>query len=472
MEDQKVTKLWEAVLGELQLEVPRPSYETWLSGTFGLKYSEQEFVVGVPTTFVAEMLERRMYLLISNVLEKVLKSPAELRFVVMDRTDDELKLKSFGNDADESFGKTGSVLNRFGNETLVNKSDDLDGRSTINTPMNPRYMFDTFVVGMSNDLARSAALAILDNPGTIYNPLFIYSEVGLGKTHLLHAIGHKAISNGLSVIYRTTEEFTNEYINSIREGRTERFRNRYRYTDLLLLDDIQFVMGKEQTQEGFFHTFNAIHLAGRQIVITSDRPISGLSFLQDRVLSRLSGGLVVDIHPPDAETRFAILKLKAERSKSHFPIDVLQFLAETICSNVRDLEGALNRIDAYADLTGNSISMQMVENNLVDRINSAKKQHISDQMVIDVVADYFSVGKESLQGRNRDRNTAFARHVAMYILREEINLPFTAIGRILGGKDHSTVLHGCQRITKMLVEDANVRRHVINIKDELNRVKA
>ena len=310
-----------AVLGELQLKVTRPSYETWLRDTVGLACTNTEFVVRTPSPFVAEMLENRMYSTITQAVQRVIGSSIDVRFTV----------------DQHSLGDSTPLLSEP-SEKIPEGANDNQTPQQEPTALNPKYTFDTYVVGKSNDLAHAAALAVAERPGSSYNPLLIYSGVGLGKTHLLHAIGHRAVAIGLQPTYLTTEEFTNEYIKAIRESRTDAFRVRYRSAGLLLLDDIQFLIGKEQTQEGFFHTFNALHMAGRQIVITSDRPVTELTLLENRVSSRLAGGLVVDIQPPDLETRLAILRNKADAGGHDFPSAVIEFLAERIHKNVRELE--------------------------------------------------------------------------------------------------------------------------------------
>ena len=452
---------WEAVLGQLQLQVTRPSYETWLNGTVGLSYVDNEFVVGTPNPFVAEMLEQRMYSLISQALEGVVDDSVDLRFQVQPH--------SSPNNGGRSAEPVGSLAQPAG--SLPSPATQPVGTNG-GVKLNPKYTFENFIVGKSNELAHAAAQAVSMNPGITYNPLFIYSGVGLGKTHLLHAIGQMVMLKGLSLIYSTTEEFTNQYIKAIREGKTEEFRRHYRSADVLLLDDIQFIIGKEQTQEGFFHTFNALHMATRQIVITSDRPAENLTLLEDRVRSRLAGGLVVDIQHPDLETRQAILRAKSEETSHRFPPEVLQYLAERIHRNIRELEGSLNRVAAYAELTGDPITLDLVKSSLADVINPPHRQRVSDQQVLEAVSAYFTIDKETLRGRRRDKQTALARQTAMYLLREEVNLPFATIGRLLGGKDHTTVLHACQRISSLLNSDDHLRRDVINIRDSLSKANA
>ena len=455
-------EMWDSVLGELQLQVPKPSYETWLKGTTGVSVLDGALVVRTPNAFVSEMLDTRMYSLISRCLEGITGEPMEIRFEV-------------GGEVRASAGITPRI-NGPGDAGTARMSLDHDGArsrpSYRRVGLNPRYRFENFIVGSSNHLAHAASVAVSENPGFVYNPLVIYSGVGLGKTHLMHAIGHSVKETGHDVLYTTTEEFTNEYIRAIREGTTEEFRDRYRSADVLLLDDIQFIIGKEQTQEGFFHTFNALHMAGKQIVITCDRPVSELSLLQDRVSSRLAGGLVVDIQIPDLETRLAILRSKAEQIDREFPNKVLEFIAGRVQRNVRELEGCLNIVAAYAglghkSLNGNAaadVDLDLVEQALEDSLKESARR-VSEEDVLSAVARYFSIDKSTLKGKKRDRTTAQARHVSMYLLREEVQLPLATIGRVMGGRDHTTVIHGCRRIERQLEADTRLRRDLMNIRE-------
>ena len=427
--------IWQAVLGELQLCVPKPSYDTWLQGTSGGSFVDGRFTVSTPNAFVSEMLERRMYSMISQAVEKVVGDGVEIAF-------------------------------EAGTPRVLAPAVQANGQTPARRPgpLNTKYTFEHFVVGKSNELTHAAAVAVAEKPGQRYNPLFIYSGVGLGKTHLMHAIAARLSGGGIHPIYSTTEDFTNEYIQSIRNGTTADFRDRYRSADALLLDDIQFIIGKEQTQEGFFHTFNALHLAGRQIVITSDRPTSALTLLEDRIRSRLAGGIVVDIQLPDYETRLAILKAKSDEAELAFPEDVLHFLAEGIQSNIRELEGYLNRVAAYAELTGRAVSLEMVRQIMSDGHASGRSKPVSGGAVLTAVADYFALSEDAITGRRRDKKTAMARHVTMYLLREEVHMTATAIGRLLGGKDHSTVLHACNRISTKMDVEPHLRQDLFNIR--------
>ena len=450
--------LWDAVLGELQMHVTRPSYETWLKNTVGITIHEGELIVGTPSVFVAEMLEQRMYSLISQTAERVFKAPVEVRFQVLTSHEDESLIQ---NQPEEPEPASASTSTNGLQSELTSK--------IRTSSLNSKYTFGRFVVGKSNELAHAAAEAVSKRPGEVYNPLVMYSASGMGKTHLLHAIGHRAISNGLELIYATTEEFTNDYIKAIREGQTEAFRDRYRSADVLLLDDIQFLIGKEQTQDGFFHTFNALHMTNRQIVISSDRPVNALTLLEDRIQSRLEGGLVVDIQAPDIETRLAILRAKAETVKMGIPPSVLDFLAERIHKNIRELEGSLNRVVAYADLTGNPIDVDLVKKAVEGLADLDDHRVLPDHIIINAVASYFGVTQQAIKGRKRDKKTALARQISMYLMREMSNMGLTAIGRVLGGKDHTTVAHGCDRISIHLEADPYIRRDLLNIRETLNR---
>ena len=452
--------LWTAALGRLQTRVTRPNYETWLKETVGVRSADGEFIVGAPNPFVAEMLEQRMYSLISQTLEALVGREVEVRFAVASSLETGIEVD-------------GARYQPVG-ETDAGKPDDdappdfPTAAAAIPRPaLNGKYTFDRFIVGKSNELAHAASLAVAREPGALYNPLVMYSSVGMGKTHLMQAIGHRIIARGMSVIYSTTEEFTNAYIRAIREGATDEFRARYRSADALLLDDVQFLIGKEQTQEGFFHTFNALHMANRQIVLTSDRPVSALSLLEDRIQSRLAGGLVADIQPPDIETRIAILRAKADASTLDAPDDVLHFLAERVHRNIRELEGSLNRVLAFADLTGAPVTIELVKRTVADMVETAADRQIPESEVIAAVASHFGVSVEAIKGRKRDKKTAQARQVAMYLLREECGLGLVAVGRALGGKDHTTVRHGCERIANQLNVDPHLRRDLINIRGTL-----
>jgi chromosomal replication initiator protein len=332
---------------------------------------------------------------------------------------------------------------------------------------NPKYTFDSFVVGPSNQLAYSAARAVADAPGKSYNPLFIYSGVGLGKTHLLHAIGHAAASRGLAVRYVTSEQFTNDFITSIANRTTEAFRQRYRSVEVLLLDDVQFMSGKEQTHESFFHTFNDLHNSGHQIVITSDRPPKALALLQDRLRSRFEWGLLADIQPPDLETRMAILLSKAKNLGVCFGESVIELIAKRVHNNVRELEGSLNRMVAQAELMSESITVQSASRILEELTADTERHAIDPERILEAVSNHFRVGTDSLLARGRTQKIAHARQVAMYLLINELEMTPTQVGRLLGGRDHATVIHGAGKINGEINEDTHLRREVLSIKEAI-----
>ena len=332
--------------------------------------------------------------------------------------------------------------------------------------LKPSFNFRSFVVGPSNRLAQAAAAKVAEAPGNVYNPLYIYSDVGLGKTHLLHAIGHVLSERGSKVMCVSSERFTNEYITAIRDGSTDRFRERYRSADALLIDDIQFISSKPQTQEGFFHTFNDLHMAGKQIVVTGDDPASK-SLLQERIQSRLAGGLEVDLQPPDYESRYAILQSKAP----DLDPTVLDKIAQRAHQNVRELEGALNRVIAYSQLVGSPVTNDLAEKALRSLLSQTPKDVASIGEVLSAISEFSGVAVERITGKRRDRATAEARRMAMYMLREESHLTSTRVGQALGGKDHSTVLYAQRRFEQLLEIDAETRRHLSAVRDIINRAR-
>jgi len=432
-------EIWQTALGQIETKVPKSSYETWFKfpKTRGKQISEDSFLIESESAFISEYLEQRMYSIISDVLFKLLDKELELKFKV-----------------------SGSVL-----DSEVKIQHSLVGKKNLNLNLNSNYTFENFVLGASNELAYAASIAVSENIGKTYNPLLIYSDVGLGKTHLLHAIGNKLSLDGSKFYYLTCEEFTNEYIKAIRTNKTELFRNKYRNADALLLDDIQFLMGKEQTQEGFFHTFNSLHLAGKQIVITSDRPISSLKLLEDRITSRLSGGLVVDIQLPDYETRIDILKKKALIKGVEIKQEILESLSNKLYHNIREMEGSLNKVLALSELTGKELDIELVEELLG---SSETNSYFADpEQIILKVAKYFQIEIADLKGKSREQSLVIARQIAMFILREDSQMNLTTIGLLFGGRDHTTVLHGIRKIQTDAATNQNLRRDLLAIRSSV-----
>ncbi len=428
MEARSAQGIWEAALGELQVQVTKPNYRTWLEKTVGLSYEDNQFVIGVPNTFIAEYLDQNQRSLIEKTLIGLTRPGIRVHFRV-------------------SPGPEGQAKPAF------------------RPGYNSRYTFDSFVVSNSNRLAYAAALSVAENPGRTYNPLFIYGGVGLGKTHLLQAIYHLALAKDMRALYVSAEQFTNEFITAVRGKSTEQFRGKYRSVDMLLMDDIQFISGKEQTEESFFHTFNELHNANHQIVITSDRPPKSMPHLGDRLCSRFEWGLIADIQPPSFDTRLAILQAKAEQEKVEVPLEVLEFIAGRIQQNIRELEGALHRAIAYAKLFRALLTPELAAQALEDITpKRAKITPITPAQVIEKVADSFQLTAPDLISRKRDRETALARQVAMYLIKQVTDCPLAQIGQELGGRDHSTVIHACQKIASDMDNNPYLRRKIADIK--------
>jgi len=433
---------WEAALGQLQMEMPKSAYETWVRNAELVSYEMDTFTIGVRNAFTRDWLDSRLKTTVCRFLSGLMNRPQAVQFIVHYR---EMENAGFSPEKEE-----------VGESALA---------PTLISPLNRRYSFENFVVGASNRLAHAASLAVAESPAQAYNPLFLYGGVGLGKTHLLFAIGNAAIQKRLQVLYVSSEEFTNDLINSIRTHNTPAFRERYRRMDVLLIDDIQFIAGKESTQEEFFHTFNALHAANKQIVVSSDRPPKAMVTLEERLRSRFEWGLAADIQPPDFETRLAILRSKAERAGRAVPHDILEMIARQVQSNIRELEGALTRVLAYSDLTNQSLSINLVQSALSDLL--PQQSDLKPRQIIDVVAKSYGIPSEKLLSRGRTAEVALPRQVAMYLLREEAGLSLPQIGHELGGRDHTTVMYGCEKMAEQIETNDALRRQVIQIREKL-----
>ncbi len=436
-------RFWEAALGQLQLEMPRAAFDTWVRDAELLTYEDGTFIVGVQNAYAKDWLEDRLRSTVTRVLTGISGRSADVRFVVW-----------HDDSVDIEHTSVMSLPEVFPQKKVIS-----------NTNVSPKYTFESFVVGPSNRLAAAAAQAVAENPARAYNPLFLYGGVGLGKTHLLHAIGNACGGAGLQILYVSSEEFTNDLINAIRTRTTDAFRDRYRRIDVLLIDDIQFIAGKESTQEEFFHTFNTLHGQDKQLIISSDRPPKALITLEERLRSRFEWGLTADIQAPDYETRLAILSSKAERAGRRVPSNFLEIIAKRVQSNIRELEGALNRVYAFSDLSGLPLTKDLVESALADllpRTGSLTPEHI-----IRVVAKIYGVDEERLLSKQRSRDVSLPRQVAMYLIREETGASLPQIGEALGGRDHTTVMYGCNKISDRLETDDGLRRQVFSIREAL-----
>lgn len=427
--------IWEKTLEIIKSELTEVSFNTWLKTIEPISYQDNQIILGVPNVFTKGILEARYIVLISNALKEVTGEQTNVKFSI----------------------PTDKIQNEVNNNNGKPISESIPSANLI-----PKYTFETFVIGNSNRFAHAASLAVAEAPAKAYNPLFIYGGVGLGKTHLMHAIGHFILNQNprSKVMYVSSEKFTNELINSIRDDKNVEFRNRYRNIDVLLVDDIQFIAGKESTQEEFFHTFNSLHDSNKQIIISSDRPPKEIPTLEDRLRSRFEWGLITDIQAPDLETRIAILRKKANVDNLDIPNEVMHFIATKIQSNIRELEGALIRIVAYSSLTGQEITVDLANEALKDIISSLSPKKVTIKIIKEVVGDYYNIRIDEFNSKKRTRAIAFPRQIAMYISRDLTDLSLPKVGEEFGGRDHSTVIHACEKIAKDMKEDINLKNTI------------
>lgn len=449
-------QVWQDVLSQLQLQMTRATFDTWLKDTHIVSQNNDKLIIGTKNTFAKDWLENRLYNTINRTVVNIVGQHVDLQFIVYQEqeTSEDHHPKMVTNSDDPELLTLPSSNQNGG---MLNRGDK--GRLSLNY----KYTFDQFIVGASNRLAHAASLAVAEKPAEAYNPLFLYGGVGLGKTHLLQAIAHFAINHGKYVMYTTSEAFTNELINAIRTQSTDSFRDKYRTTDFLLIDDIQFIAGKESTQEEFFHTFNALHSSGGQIVLTSDRPPKAITTLEDRLRSRFEWGLLADVQPPDLETRMAILRFKAESQGPLVPGDVMEFIARRAQSNIRELEGALNKVIAHAAMLRQPISIELAKEALQDIVS--RQAELTVEQIIAAVSKFYRMGAEILIGRKRNKDVAAARHMAMYLAREETGASLPQIGEALGGRDHTTVMHGWEKIASQIEQDDQLRREMLAIRE-------
>ncbi|MGE7825657.1 chromosomal replication initiator protein DnaA [Paenibacillus sp. NPDC093718] len=443
--ESHTSELWQEILSIIQTKLSKPSFDTWFKATKALTINDHSVVISAPTTFAVEWLESRYTKLVSATVLEVVGKQVDVRFVI-----EEAK----------------------GHEPVpqqISPPLEISGEEIQSHMLNPKYTFDTFVIGSGNRFAHAASLAVAEAPAKAYNPLFLYGGVGLGKTHLMHAIGHYILEHNPSsrVVYISSEKFTNEFINSIRDNRAESFRNKYRSVDILLIDDIQFLAGKESTQEEFFHTFNALHEERKQIIISSDRPPKEIPTLEERLRSRFEWGLITDIQPPDLETRIAILRKKAKAENLDIPNEAMMYIANQIDTNIRELEGALIRVVAYSSLTNQDVTTHLAAEALKDIIPSSRPRMITIQDIQQKVGEYYNLRLEDFKARKRTKAVAFPRQIAMYLSRELTDYSLPKIGEAFGGRDHTTVIHAHEKITQSLKNDQELFKVVNNITEKI-----
>jgi chromosomal replication initiator protein len=452
-------QVWRAALGELQVALSPANFETWLRDTQLVDVDDNRFRISVPNGFAKDWLDTRYRSLISQTLARIVGYSVQVEFVV----------RSAPPEAPRTDQGPGTPVGPgpAANAQQVRLEPTRVGGEGGASNLNPRYTFANFIVGSANRLAHAASLSVAERPGHAYNPLFLYGGVGLGKTHLMHAIGNQVIAKfpRKRVVYATSEKFTNEFITSIQQGKIDEFRARYRRIDLLLIDDIQFIADKERTQEEFFHTFNAIHEDGKQIVLSSDRPPKQIITLEERLRSRFEWGLIADLTAPDLETRIAILRAKAEEGAIPITSDVMEFIARKVVSNIRELEGALNRIIAYASMGAMPITIELAQAVLSNVLYNPKKRQITPERITKAVSDYYGVPIDALQGQKRDKAIVVPRQIAMFLMREETDVSLLRIGAELGGRDHSTVLHACDKITRESSVNDELRREIAAVRE-------
>lgn len=434
----QLNEIWNRTLELLKGEMTEISFNTWILTIEPISIDSNTVTLGVPADFNKGILESRYSYLIKNALRQISHREYNIYFAIPSQAPVKPAAQEYTEDTNMSF-------------------------------LNPKYTFDTFVIGNGNRFAHAASLAVAEAPAKAYNPLFLYGGVGLGKTHLMHAIGHFVLSQNpaLKVLYVSSEKFTNELINAIRDDKNEEFRYKYRNIDVLLIDDIQFIGGKERTEEEFFHTFNALYEANKQIIISSDKPPKEIPTLEDRLRSRFEWGLIADIAPPDLETRIAILRKKAQLENLDVPDDVMVFIADKVGSNIRELEGALNRVIAYSTLTENIINVDMAVEALKDMLNNSKAVIINSKTIQEAVSRYFHLKTDELKSKKRSRDVSFPRQIAMHLCREMTDMSLPKIGDEFGGRDHTTVIHACEKINHDLENSAELRRTVEDIKKNI-----
>lgn len=448
--DAQLSKIWEQTLNIIKGEMSEVSFNTWIKSCEPMSIDDTTLKLSVPNDFTKDILEQRYKSLLVQALKIVSSKKYNIDFLLQ-----------------SEFETTET--------SEVKKEEKLESAVTVNDEMsatlNPKYTFDSFVIGNSNRFAHAASLAVAESPAKAYNPLFIYGGVGLGKTHLMHAIGHYILKGNpkAKVVYVSSEKFTNELINAIKDDNNEEFRNKYRKVDVLLIDDIQFIGGKERTQEEFFHTFNALHDANKQIILSSDRPPKEIPTLEDRLRSRFEWGLIADIQAPDFETRMAILKKKADVENLSVANEVMVYIATKIKANIRELEGALIRIVAYSSLTNREITVDLASEALKDIISNKQGKHVTIDIIQDTVSSYFNLRVEDLKSQRRTRNVAYPRQIAMYLSRKLTDMSLPKIGEEFGGRDHTTVIHAYEKISGGLKTDEVLQNTVNDITKKLTQ---
>lgn len=456
-------EIWQAVLAEFELKVTKANFSTWFKSTGIGEYSNGHVTICVPNTFTQSWLSKKYHSDLIKSIERITGKP--VRKI-------EYRIENVKNIKEQECTTEGNAP--FVSEPVISNHNSYAQEDIRRLPgaqfgLQPKYTFETFIVGKNNELAHAASQAVAARPGEAYNPLYIYGNVGLGKTHLIQAIGHAMLEKNPAtrILYVSSEKFTNEFVSAVKEGRAKEFKDRYRNVDLLLIDDIQFIGGKEQTQEEFFHTFNELHQQGKQVVLTSDRPPKAIPSLEDRLRSRFEWGMIADIAAPDLETRVAILQVKCQEKNFFIPQEFLQLIATSVQSNIRELEGALNKIIVFHQLKNAAPTKESIKAILATLETQNAKKSVTPREIITTVSKYFDVAIEDLLGKSREKRLSFPRQIIMYLLRVELEMSFPNIGQELGGRDHTTAIHADSKIRRELETDMKLKQDIELIRQQL-----
>ncbi len=448
---------WQAVLGEIEVGLSRANFITWFKNTFIYSIDNDRVVIGVPNAFIKKWLEEKYHKNIISALENILKTKVSVDYRVELRPSVEKSEKV-------EIKKPETFPQAYPTSFKPTPTNNSDGRPRFG--LNPKYVFENFIVGKNNELAYAACRAVVNNLGKAYNPLFIYGGVGLGKTHLLQAIGNEAAKKTDRILYTTSEQFTNDYIQAVHSGKAKDFKNLYRKVDILLIDDVQFMGGKDGTQQEFFHTFNELQQGDKQIVLTSDRPPKSLPAIEARLISRFESGMVADVGKPDMETKIAILEKRAEEKGFPLPPEILDIMAQSVQNNIRELEGLLNKIIAVHQLKNQPLTEKSVKEIMSDFVATTKTKSLSNKEIIEAVSRFYDINLKDLLGNSRKKELVWPRQIAIYLMREEIGSSYPAIGQEMGGRDHTTAIHAYNKINKEVKELENEK-----VKQELNSIK-
>ncbi|OGG87576.1 hypothetical protein A3B87_02450 [Candidatus Kuenenbacteria bacterium RIFCSPHIGHO2_02_FULL_39_13] len=450
-------ELWQLVLGELELSLSKASFDTWFKNTFIAALENEQVIIGVPNLFTQAWFEKKYHELIIKTLKKITNN--QVKNIIYKIETQKISLRLAENQTTEK--KVGDIEQGVSDQGLM-AINNFGG-------LNPKYTFDKFVVGKNNELAHAAAMAVADKPGLIYNPLFIYGGVGLGKTHLLQAVGHVVFqkTKNVKILYTTTEKFTNDFVQAIRSGKTKSFQDKYRDVDLLIMDDVQFMEGKGQTQEQFFHTFNDLYQKNKQIIISSDRPPKAIPTIEDRLRSRFECGMIADISAPDIETRIAIIEAKLIEKAYKLEDEIINLIATSIQSNIRELEGAINRIIAHHELKKEKPTMETVKPIISSLVNLPRKGSITPKIIMETVAEYFNIAITDIIGACRKKELVVPRQIIMFLMREELSSSFPYIGSELGGRDHTTAMHAHNKIKNQILDDEKLKQDIILLKQKI-----